>query len=371
MSNKPDHASRGHAEFSPSQIKYLAKCAGYQGKDETNAAAEMGTRIHEALEVRDPSALHNEEELNLYDEIVKEEDNMINSFLAGNVGVHFNEIQVDVELEGTKTWGTCDKLVTDGSRALMADYKTGISPIDPPEKNWQAKAYVIGAFQKFAELTEITFVFYVPQRGEVLTHTFAREDLPTLVKEVSAVILRAEAVRPKWTGGTPALEDLRPTPNCRFCRHEDYCPALGGLVLEVAKKIDPQLPDVDIESTEDPKVIEDLWNIAKVVSNWSDRLKARALEMAKNGIEFPSLRLQSMGSTKKVLDNATLFAIAEKFGMDQQEVIAECTIPLAKVAKAVSDRYEKGERKKISQEFLDACTDAGIIESSDTRYTLR
>jgi hypothetical protein len=253
----------------------------------------------------------------------------------------------------------------------MADYKTGISIIDPPEKNWQAKAYVVGAFQKFPDVEEITFVFYVPQHNQSLYHTFKRsEDYDTLVHDLSVAILKAEKTRPKWIGGKPALEDLTPTPNCRFCRYEDICPALGGLVLEVARKIDPQLPDVDLENTEDPAVLEELWAVAKVVSNWSDRLRARTVELAKNGTEFPSLRLRSMGSTKKIVDNQTVVAIAAEFGLDAEEVINEATFSVNKIAKAIADRTEKSEKKKISQDFVDACQNAGIIETSDTRYTL-
>ena len=30
MTETPDHGSRGHAEFSPSSLKYVAGCAGYK-----------------------------------------------------------------------------------------------------------------------------------------------------------------------------------------------------------------------------------------------------------------------------------------------------------------------------------------------------
>ena len=370
MKQQPDHSSRGHAEFSPSSLKYVSKCAGFHGRVGTNAAAEMGTRIHEALEVHDPSALHNEQELEIYEKIVAMEADFLNNF--GDIAEEYNEIQVDVKLNGTETWGTCDRfLILASGNAVMADYKTGISIIDPPERNWQAKAYVVGAFQKFPDVQEITFVFYVPQHDQSLYHTFKRsDDYDNLVKELSAAILKAEATRPKWIGGKPSLEELTPTPNCRFCRYEDICPALGGLVLEVAKKIDPQLPDVDIENTEDPAVLEDLWAIAKVVSNWSDRLRARTIELAKGGTEFPSLRLRSMGATKKIVDNQTLLGIAMDFGLNPEEVLESATISVNKVSKVIADKVEKSEKKKISQDFVDACQNAGIIETSDTRYTL-
>lgn len=75
-----DHGSRGHAEFSPSALKYLSACSGFQGKDGTNEAAERGTRIHEALEARDPSALHGEEEIEIYEITVEMEEEFLTNF---------------------------------------------------------------------------------------------------------------------------------------------------------------------------------------------------------------------------------------------------------------------------------------------------
>ena len=77
MSAQQPHADRGHAEFSPSSLKYVAGCAAYHGKDGSSPAAEMGTRIHEALEVRDPAALQNEEELDLYNRCADMEDEFL------------------------------------------------------------------------------------------------------------------------------------------------------------------------------------------------------------------------------------------------------------------------------------------------------
>ena len=83
MEDKPDHSNRGHAEFSPSSLKYVAGCSGYEGRSGTNAAAEKGTRIHEALEIKDPSALHDEEEVNIYEAIVADEEAYLSSFANG------------------------------------------------------------------------------------------------------------------------------------------------------------------------------------------------------------------------------------------------------------------------------------------------
>ena len=369
----PDHSSRDHAEFSPSSLKYVAGCSGYAGREGTSEAAERGTRIHEALEVRDPSALHNEEEVSIYDKIVEEETNFINSFVSGSKFEEINEICVDVELNGTSTWGTCDRLIIieDSDKAILADYKTGVSVIDPPEENWQAKAYTVGVFQKYPELQEITFVFYIPVRNEVLTGVFKREDLGVLIEELSKVIKKGEEVRPKWKEGAPSLSELTPTVNCRFCTFEERCPSLGGLSIEVASRVaEGTLPDGDINAPEDPESLEQLRNIAKIVSNWANRIKSKAVAIAKEGKEFPSLRLKSMGATRSCIDNEKLMEVAETFDMSQEEVLNIANFPLRKVADAVGATAPDGEKGQKANEFLDALEDAEIIKVSEERFTL-
>ena len=368
--NQPDHSSRGHAEFSPSSLKYVASCAGYEGKDGTSAAAEMGTRIHEALEVRDSSALHGEQETDIYDQIVEMEADFMGNFPP--VTEEHNEIQVDVELDGTGTWGTCDRFLVleSGNEAVMADYKTGISIIDPPEHNWQAKAYTVGAFQKYKDIEKIVFVFYVPQHNDSLHHTFDRADVPTLIEELSTVIKRGEEIRPKWKDGAPDLEACTPTQYCRFCKHEDACPALGGLVIDVAKKLDSTIPDVDLENIDDPARLSELFNIAKIVENWANRIKERAKEIALSGVSLDGLKLRSMGKARKITDNETLTRIAEEFGVEPTVLLEQANFPLSKIAKLVGSQAEKGEKKELERNFIDACDDAGIIHTSDERFSI-
>ena len=371
MSETPDHTNRDHAEFSPSSLKYVAGCAGYDGRSGTNAAAEKGTRIHEALEVRDPSALHDEEELEIYEQIVQEEDSFNKSFFGDLEYEELNEIQVHVDLGDTSTWGTCDRFLVAGDKAVMADYKTGISLIDSPRDNWQAKAYTLGAFQAYPDVQEITFVFYIPVRNEVLHDTFTRDDIAGLTKQLTEVIKRGEKIRPKWDGGSPDLEELAPSVNCRFCKHEDHCPACGAIAVEVASRLS-MLPskDIDIENTEDPVVLEQLWVVAKVVTNWATRIKQKAVDLAKEGLEFPSLRLKSMGSPRKCVNNKKLMEIAEQYDLPQKEVLELARLPISAIATEVGRRAPIGEKGQASKDFLAALDDEDILVSSEKRYTL-
>lgn len=368
-----NHSERAHAEFGPSSLKYVAGCAGYHGKEGTSDAAEKGTRIHEALEVRDPSALRDEEELELYEQIVEMEKEFMGNF--SGIAKEFNEIQVIIQLNGVETWGTCDRfLILKNGNAVMADYKTGISIIDPPEKNWQAKAYVVGAFQQFEEINEITFVFYVPQHRASLAHTFERDrDLQPLIAELSSIIKEGERVRPMWENGTPTISDCRPTQNCRFCRHEENCPALGAICFDIAERVSPEmLPDGDIRSSDvaDPAVLEKLFTVAKIVENWAQSIKHKATALALTGHEFEDYKLRSMGSLKKTTEKNYLAQLAVKYGLDMTDVIEASDLSLSRMSSAIRAKTDKGKKTFIVDQFESEAIDLGIVEVGPTRYSL-
>jgi hypothetical protein len=56
--------------------------------------------------------------------------------------------------------------------------------------------------------------------------------------------------------------------------------------------------------------------------------------------------------------------------LDKDEVLETANLPLAKLAKVIGDKAPKEDRKKISQEFVDACVEAGIVTTSQARHTL-
>jgi hypothetical protein len=284
----------------------------------------------------------------------------------------FNEIVLDIELDyGLATFGTCDRLtIYDGKRALLGDYKTGISQIDHPSENYQAKAYTLGVFQKYPSVEEVTFVFYIPLYNDAPFHTFKRSDMPALRKELSTVIALATGTRHYWEDGAPPTSNLNPTQNCRFCRHEEHCPALVGLVCEVAKNVGDQFDGVDFEGTTDPEQVEFLYDIAKIVEKWADSHKKKAVSLAKEGMAFSSLKLKSMGALTKVDDVNGLIETAKSFGLSDDSILDLATFPLGKVAKAVSDLAKTKEKAATRTEFLDTLEEKNIVSKSEERFTL-
>jgi hypothetical protein len=372
----PDHSDRAHAEFSPSALKLLKSCAGFHGKDGDSEASLRGTRIHEALEVENPATLADDEEVALYEEILAERNNLIDSMFGGMPDTVLNEIRLDIDLDAsTPCFGTCDFFAFDsaGTSALMIDYKTGISKIDPPVHNTQAQAYVLGAFQKYPQLERINFAFIVPRNGGVLLGEFDRSMVPVLRDGLSRIVAKAETTRPKWNDGSIDIDDCTPTVNCRFCRHEGHCPALGGMALAVAKRYRPDLlPEGDISSgaVEDPAVLEKLFVIAKIVENWASGIKHKAMQLALSGHEYETLRLKSMGTPRKVVENAYFVKLAEQHGLAFEDVIQAAEFSLTKVSDLIGAQAPRGKKGAMSEAFISEALEHGIVEPGTERFTL-
>jgi len=370
-----DHSERAHAEFGPSSLKYYATCAGYHGNEGTNPAAEMGTRIHEALEVRDISSLQSEEEVRIYDRMLAEELETFDNVFGGteDVTIH-REMRLTLELDcKTPTFGTSDIVAWKGDVGLQIDYKTGISKIDEPRDNWQAKAYVLATFQMFPHLNVIHFAFLIPKRDEFLVGKFDRSEVAALRKEISDVISAAETTRLKWAAKTMDMDDLTASTNCRFCRHEDHCPALGGAVIEIARRYKPDLiPEGPIGQgdLDDPEVLQQLYKVAKIVDSWSAGIKMKVTEMAKSGTEFSALKLKSMGALKKTMNKKHLAQLAIEHGLGLDEVIEAADLTLNQLSGALYDKAPKGKKTFIVDNFEQEAITRGVVAVGPTRYTL-
>jgi len=379
VTDTPNHTERAHAEFSPSALKYLHGCSGFHGKDGDSAASLMGTRIHEALEVRDPSILQSEEEVGIYDQLLKDEEEVFSYIFGGTDGITINrEMRLTLDLVAkTPTFGTCDIVAYDESTgvALVADYKTGVSIIDPPRENWQAMAYTLGVFQLYPEIKVIHFAFLVPRNGGVITGTFERSEVFSLRERVSEVVRNAERTRPKWEDGSIDIDDLNMTTNCRFCRHEERCPALGAVAIQIAHRVKPgtPLPEGPLRSTdvEDPATMALLYSIAKIVEEWASAIKFRAMSMVLEGIELPGLALKSMGTPLVVDDLPNLVKLAQREGLELDDILKEaCSVSLNKLADLLGSNAPRGHKGSTAEKFKTEAVEMGIAIEGKTKYTL-
>lgn len=392
-----DHSQRAHAVNGPSGIKSIHLCSGYEGKDGTNAAAEMGTRIHEAAEVRDPSGLQSDLELDIYEQLLRDEDAVLDEVFgthdreSSDMDYH-PEIRLEIPAPGArnpffgtadvvavtpepehwKTW-TGQQRIPNGDCVLL-DYKTGIGEVDAPPGNWQSKSYAIGVFDKFPWVSRIHAAFSIPQLGQLLRGVYLRTELDDMRAEVGAVLTAAERVQAKWVDGQPELEDVEPNAHCRFCKHELHCPALGFLSVEVAKANAADgtawLPEGGVPvDTDDPEVLAKWLPVAKVAESWGKALQARAKEVAMAGTDIPGHALRSMGSSRKVADVEQVLLAAMEVGISERDVLDICNIPVGKLLDLAARDAERGEKGDAITEFEDRLGDA--LEKQSERFSLK
>jgi hypothetical protein len=376
MSNTPDHSERSHAEFGPSSLKHVHACAGWQSRGGTNEAAEMGTRIHEAVEILNPSALHNEQEVEIYNKLIEDMEGAL-QYLRDKAGkeptVH-QEIRLEMKLIDCETFGTADIVAIAGTYAVLHDHKTGIGKVDAPPKNWQSKTYAVGVFQQFPEVQTIFASFSLPQRNELLIGEYTRDQLPEYIEEISAVIQAGQRVRPLWTDKTtPDLDDLDISSGCQYCLHRDRCPALGHTAVEIVKRSKPDfLPEGTLisEEIEDLEVLAKLYVIASIVEKWADGIRAKAIAKAKEGFELPGLRLKSMGATKVVVDKQAFYQYVNELGIEKDSILDLVQIPVAKVRDLYAAKAPKGKKTEWSRKFELELEAEEILEKGTERFTL-
>ncbi len=367
-----NHASRGHAEFGPSSLKYVSACRGWESRGGSSAASDMGTRIHEAVEVRNPASLQSEQEQDIYDQLCEAEDRWIATLFPDTLDYLHKEIELDIALPfDCSTFGTSDLVAISKDLALVLDYKTGVGEIDDVEANHQSKAYSIGVFQRFPEVNTIHAVFLVPQRNQELHGIYTRDMLEDMEIEAATTILLAKTVRPKWHIGTPNLEELSPNNGCAYCKHADRCPALGHMAMEIASRYEPDLiPAGPVRGSEieDPDVLGKLYPVACILEKWADGIKRKSVLSAMDGLVPTGMRLRSLGAVRKIVDTEKFILATEKLGLDRSELIQHATFPFAAIRDAYASKAKRGQKTKYVQAFEEA-TD-GAVELGAERFTL-
>jgi len=358
-----------HAEFGPSSIKMSAHCPGYEGESGTNPAAEMGTRIHEALETGDWSKL-NDYESSLAQGCRNAEEAIFKHH-GYDISVldDYKEIRLTLQLRGEETFGTCDRLTVNGAEAVQIDYKTGQMAIDEPQDNWQAKAYALGAFQRFPQLEAVHFYFIACRRDEILFHTFKREDMDEIVHAISGVIKRAKKVRACFSKANPA-ELIPQLKICNYCKNAGRCPSLAKLSVDTAKKYAPTSMDflsmpeeVHGSTCEDPQTIADMMKVVPIIKKWAAGVEYAARRMAiEEGIEIPGYEIKERKGRRSITS-----ALAA-YGAIKDEVAIEDFLdgidkfPVGKMEKLVSDMAPRGQKKERVSEVMSELHRLGVIE---------
>lgn len=373
----PDHSSRGHHPQGPSQLKALQKCPGFENRPGTTAAAEMGTRIHEALEIRDPSNLESELEVEMYEKCVAAEDQLIAEYFGDEPYTRYNELPLTMELNGgLQLWGTGDVLCISesGSKGLGIDYKSGRMKVDDAVDNLQARAYKNGAYERFPTLENLRFIFLAPQIDWINWHDFEPESVDIDRYLMTTIVKSAMDHRERWATGE-IMQDyscLSPNENCTYCRHAQYCPAVNGVLLDTAKAAGVKVPTtIDVKNLDDPDQVALLYGIVKLLEPTFETIKSTAVEMSHEGEVLPGWELRSMGATNIPVDKKAFWDYCASHGLTLDDLFENVNIPVAKLRDILKDRAPRGSKKAVAEEFVQGGLDTGVIVKGKERFTLK
>jgi superfamily II DNA or RNA helicase len=367
---KPDHASRGHAKYSPSGLKYFEICGSFKNRGGSTEAADRGTRIHEALDAGDITLLVDEGERAVAQKCADYEQEIVSAKLetGAKLLAQHNEIFLDIPLGGgEETFGTCDKCyVFDDQSLILIDYKTGYGQVDDAEINTQAWAYTLGAFAKFPQTVVADFFFLMPVRDEVSGASFQRSQVPEMRLRLQTIIARAKA------GG-----HYNPQPGvCDYCGNKASCQALHQKAFLIAAKCGPgiTLPaDTDpITGGDTPESLAVLLQIAPVMEDWADQVKKRALELSLNeGWELPGYKLTER-STPRAITSALQAYEAVKDTVNLTDFLAACSkVSVPDLEKFFAEGLPRGKKGQGKQELVNRLTDAGCLKETGVIHVLK
>jgi len=264
----------------------------------------------------------------------------------------------------TEIFGTVDVTVLKKAKEHVdiADYKFGRTRVTHAEENIQGHAYMVGTFDMYPWAKTVTVHFITPRLDEVTKHTYHRKDLEWHRLRVKVIIERATEPEPKLNPRTEV---------CRFCKNKVSCPALHDQLLPLAKKYDSNNFAIDLlknyspSAVEDPQILSRMLEVAPVMEAWAKAAKAKALEIAtETGDEIPGYEVRYKNPATKIKNTQEAFdALEEHF--NAEEFMEVCDVSIAKLAKALSNKLPRGEKKSARPTIELALMAKDIIPKDD------
>jgi|10_taG_2_1085330.scaffolds.fasta_scaffold01829_15 CRISPR/Cas system-associated exonuclease Cas4 (RecB family) len=317
--SRPNH-------ITASGMEQAALCPGsfaaQKGKpNSSNALADAGTRIHDALEAGNIDNLDDEDEQQLAVRAAQLRDEVIDGFflsqpmfdevmkLEHEKQFHLREQRL-FGLAGTVS-GRFDGLVVDEHRALIFDYKTGYAePIDA-QHNLQMRCYAVLVAENYEHVTEVTAAIIQPRiRPEISLVEYKSEDLDAAAVEIQSIIDAANAPNaPRQAGPL----------QCKYCRAKADCGEATQLTVNLNKLQGATIPDEKL-----PELLTTCSAAKKIIE--AIELRARDL-LDKDPEAIPGYKLKPGAKKAEIINPQKLFnRCNERHSILPHEFVDVCDI---------------------------------------------
>lgn len=344
--NQPQHDPKGGPSAAPAQMQ----CAAFIPDPAGSEHADLGTLKHAWLSYM----LTHQHEIGVMapptEELCSDDGEQV-EWVAQYISDNCPPVlctEEDLHLIGDdfteRTWGTIDVGCADG---VIVDAKFG-------EERDYSRQMAIYAFMWMTRqrLTSCNchVVYGRLRRAEVLDFTLDK----------------AASLTYQWLNQRDSA-DKTPTPcaYCGWCKDRLACPAVAGMVEQVAHGYsDTPLETYHASEVSDPNTIARMLAMAKVVGDWADSVKHHATKLALDeGVNIPGYTIRSRSGGWAVDDMQAAF---ERSGLDAPAFLSACTCSIPKLADAFA--AAQGMPKAKAKNELIALLDGAISEKPGTKF---
>ena len=359
----------GHHKYSPSSLELYEACPLYEKREWLdNTAADEGTMMHNVLETGDRRLLETSEQEAQVNKCFKILEELLVQLGTMCVETKEKRLQVFDSSGELITQGTADLVLVseDGKKGIMLDWKMGISPISPADKNFQLQTYVAGLFQEIETLEEVEGIMVAPRQNFDSRFTYYRKDVDGILDRITSTISKRE---------DPFKQPSPDESACTLCNLRDRCPALLGTAVTVFQGVGalPMPSEFKVDKLATPLDRAKAQVMAKILTDWAAEVKKyNTSAVFEHGEPEPpgfSLRKRSGGFA---VDNKylpeVLRHLAERYKVDAQDPeLLECfSLSASKLATYISDKT--GEGKKDVLQMLNEALPEIIRERGDVIY---
>jgi len=318
--------------------------------DENNAIATSGTKIHDALESGDCSAL-SDDELKLADRARELREETVERFIDddGPFTVLKEKRFWGIDEEAS---GQIDYLLIKDNRALVIDYKTGFLESVESGENMQLKGYAVLIKEAHPHFEEIEAVIIQPRVWpEISKSNFKLPELQSAREEISDIIEKTKDPKAKRIPGPE---------QCKYCKAKADCPEARELALSLSNFEPLELPSERL-----PELLDACSAAKKIIGAIESRAKA-LLEL--DSCAVAGYALKQGASMSKVSNPQKLFnRMNEKHSVLPHEFVQVCDVAKGKLKALLKEA--SGLKGKALDEELKALLD-GVTKETQKAASL-
>jgi hypothetical protein len=372
MSKKtPNHNLRGHSRISPSGLKSLQVCPGYESMQGDSKASIRGTALHEVMDSGVIPPTMSEEDQAVARQVL----DILKTADGRSQYDPLCEIELDFTALKLKDFdkGHADRVIvleaTEDHEPLhveMIDFKFGQWAVDSVKENIQFRAYAVGLFLGFPSIEKITVRIIQPALNVDESHTFSRaKDYDIMVTQIGAIVRR----RHKWLETRDASMLKTDEINCSFCDMQATCAIWQQYQVKLANEANilecPVMPITSLEDVDsaDPEEVVRVFRWIKPMEDYLKKLKRFALNVYDTGRIDSGLNLIEKNGDATIVDPLYVRDfLQEKYGITNEEFLLACEITVGKIKELVGDKAARGEKGKMQDEAIELLSKEGIIQ---------